>query len=272
MKGRGRCNLFSFFWQVGFISLLSSLYSLLLSGCITSEYNVGTHTQDTYFYSSAREIAMGSNIHKQISKEFKLSNNPYDIERLDNIAKRIAQVVDRKELGYYFYIVEKDDEGKGQVNAFSLPGGYTYIFKDLMEKLDDDELAFVVAHEVAHIVSRHHIKRLQAAMGYNLILVASGAAKSDPGFTESVAFALAQMTMSWSREDELNADGLAVKYTKAAGFDPQAGIRAQEKLYQESKKEIRSFTYFRTHPYHAQRIRNIKETLLLPLGVDDYIN
>ncbi len=246
--------------------------SALISGCVTSEYNVGTHTQDTYFYSSEREMAMGRNIHRVIAEEFEISTNPYDLERLDAIAQKIAAVVDRKELSYYFYILTQDEEGKPQINAFSLPGGYTYIFKDLLDLLDDDELAFALAHEVGHIVSRHHIKRLQAAMGYNLLVLASAQASRDSDFVSGVSFALVQMLVAWSQEDELNADGLAVKYTQLAGFDATAGIRLIEKLYDEGKKEIRPLSYFRTHPYHSQRIRYIKETLHLPLDVDDYIN
>ncbi len=255
------------------ISLPLIAYSLcLLSGCITTEYNVGTHTQDLMFYSTAREISMGRNIHRKISEEFELSKNPYDLERIERISNRLVEVVDRKELGYYFYVVDADDNGKKEINAFSLPGGYSYIFKDLLDLLSDDELAFVLAHETAHVVSRHHIKRLQAAMGYNLVMIASTQANADPGFAQGVSFALAQMLVAYSREDELNADELAVKYTKAAGFDPMSGITLLEKIYDEGKKKIRPLSYFRTHPYHAQRIRRIKERLRMPLDVDDYIN
>jgi len=245
----------------------------MLSGCISTEYNVATHRQDIFFFSTASEINMGQNIAKKIAKDFKLSNNPYHIERIDKIKNKITEVIDRKELNYYVYVVEEDQDGKSQVNAFSLPGGYVYIFEDLLDLLEsDDELAFVIAHEIGHIVSRHHIKRLQAAMGYNLMLLGSTAAPSEPGFSSGLAFALAQILTAYSREDEFNADELAIKYTKDSGFDPKAGIETLEKLYKENKKKIRPFSYFKTHPYPAQRIRHIKEVLRLPLEVDDYIN
>ena len=253
--------------------LLFFYFILLLSGCFTTEYNVGTRKQDVYFYSSEKEAAMGRNIAKKISQEFKLSNNPYDIERINRIAKKIVAVVDRKELNYYFYIIEEDQEGESQVNAFSLPGGYVYIFKGLLDILDnDDQLSFILAHEVGHIVSRHHMKRLQAAMGYNILTIASAVVKTSPQFTEGLSFALAQILAGYSREDEFNADELAVKYCRLSGFRPIAGIEVLEKLYQENKKKVRPLSYFRTHPYPVQRIRHIKETLRLPLDVDDYIN
>jgi len=116
------------------------------------------------------------------------------------------------------------------------------------------------------------MKRLQAAMGYNLLTVVSSASGSSSEFQRGLSFALIQVLMGYSREDEFNADELAVKYCKFAGFDPVAGIEVIEKLYQESKKTVRPLSYFRTHPYPAQRIRHIKEALQFPLSVNDYIN
>jgi len=245
----------------------------LLIGCVTTEYNVGTGKQDVYFYSTESEVTMGRNIAKKILQEYKISNSPDDIKRINRVAERIVAVLDRQELSYYFYIIDEDEKGKSQVNAFSLPGGYSYIYRGLLDILDnDDQLAFILAHEVGHIVSRHHMKRLQAAMGYNLLTIASVASKASAKFTNGLSFALAQVLTAYSREDEFTADELAVKYCKLAGFDSTMGIEVLEKLYKESKKTIRPLSYFRTHPYPAQRIRHIKETLHLSLGVDDYIN
>jgi len=264
--------LFQFIFS-SFSFILLPLSFIFLCGCLTTEYNVGTRKQDIYFYSSESEINMGQNIAKRITKEFKISNNPNDIQRVSEIGRKIANVVDRQGISYYFYIIEEDDRGRGQVNAFSLPGGYSYIFKDLLELLDnDDQLAFILAHEAGHIVSRHHIKRLQAAMGYTLAIIASTQASADRNFANGVSFALAQLFTAYSRQDEFNADELAVKYCKAAGYDPSSGIEVLEKLYLENKKEIRPLSYFKTHPYPAQRIRHIKEVLKVPLGVDDYVN
>ncbi|MCF7887966.1 MAG: M48 family metalloprotease [Candidatus Omnitrophica bacterium] len=250
--------------------LLTSIF--LISGCMTTEYNLGTHTQDIYFFSTEKEVAMGKNVARQVAKEFQVSSNPYDIKRIEKIAKKITEVSDRGELNYYFYVIDKEDKKEEMINAFSLPGGYIYIFKDLLDILDEDQLAFVLAHEMAHIVSRHHIKRLQAAMGYNFILIASTAAPSDDNFSGGLSFALAQIISAHSREDEFNADSLAVKYTKLSGYDPKAGLELLEKLYQKSKEQIRPLSYFRTHPYPAQRIANIKRQLHISLDAEDYIN
>lgn len=253
--------------------LWSSVFGLFLAGCVSSEYNVGTHRQDTMFFSTEKEVGLGQNIARQIAKDFKLSNNPHDIARINKIGKMIAAVSDRKEVSYYFYVIVEDDQRKtDEKNAFSIPGGYVYIYKSLFDMLDDNELAYVLAHEIAHVVSRHGVKRLQAAMGYNLLMVASIGARADPEFVNGLSFALAQIIAGYSREDEFNADELAAKYMKMIHYEPKSGIDVLEKLYEENKKEIRPMSYFRTHPYTAERIRHIKEMLHLPLDVNDYIN
>ena len=252
--------------------LIAALF-FIITGCVTTEYNVATHRDDIYFFSTAKEVDMGQNMAKTVAKEYKISMSPYDIERIERVSSKLREVVDRKEISYYFYVVEEDDKGKPQVNAFCLPGGYVYIFADLLDMLEtDDELAYVLAHEMGHIVSRHHIKRLQAIMGYNFLMVAATQAPADAQFRSGLSFALAQLIAGWSRQDELKADELAAKYCELAGYDPAAGITVIEKLYKENKKKIRPISYFKTHPYAAQRIRNIKETLRMPLSVDDYIN
>jgi predicted Zn-dependent protease len=237
-----------------------------LSGCLSFEYNVATHKKDIIFYSTEKEISIGENLAKRISSSFNISSNPYYIERIHRIGEKIVQVCDRKEINYYFYVIEEDKK-----NAFSIPGGYVYIYKGLLDILNDEELAFVIAHEIAHIVSRHAIKKLQATLGANLLIAAS-TATNNVGFAKEVSLALEQIFSGYSQEDEFCADILAVKYMERAGFNPQVSLLVLEKIYQEDKKNIRPFPYLRTHPFTSQRIRNIKENLGISLNVEDYIN
>ncbi|OQX88124.1 MAG: hypothetical protein B6D55_01040 [Candidatus Omnitrophica bacterium 4484_70.2] len=243
--------------------------SLFLSGCVTTEYDVATHRKDIFIYSTEKEIILGENLARHINKQVKLYNDPSSRKRINQIGEKIAEVCDRKELNYYFYIINKDEK-----NAFSLPGGYVYIYKGLWDILDsDDELAFVLAHEIGHIVARHHIKKLQAALGYNFLMLATTQVDTSPRFLEGLSFALRQIMSAYSREDEFLADELATKYIKLAGFEEKAGIKVLNKLYSLQKKEpLKPFSYFKTHPFTAQRIRHIKEVLKITLDISDYIN
>jgi beta-barrel assembly-enhancing protease len=221
------------------------------------------------FHSTESEMNMGSNLSREIAREYSISNNPKDIERVNRIGGRIAAHCGRKELNYYFYVI--DD--KKIKNAFSIPGGYVYVFKGLLDLLNDDELAYVLAHEVGHIVARHAMKQLEISVGATLAVLASLFVRTNnPDVVRGVSLAIDQLMSGYSQKDEFEADSLAVQETKSAGYDPKAGISALEKLYRENKKEIGPVNYFRSHPYTAERLRNIRETLHMPISVEDYIN
>ena len=251
-----------------FAKILSSFLGIIIfSSCVTTEYNVATHKKDFFFYSVEKEINLGRNLAKEVSCQFKLSYAPSYLEKVNRIGKKLVKVCDRREIFYHFYVIDKDEK-----NAFCLPGGYIYIFKGLIDIANDDELAFAIAHEIGHTVARHHIKKLQALLGTNLLILAAGNVES-PQFQEGLSFALTQIMCAYSREDEFTADELAVKYTKKAGFSPKAGITLLEKLYQIHKKEkISGSSFFRTHPYISQRIKHIKKILKIPFSVSDYFS
>jgi predicted Zn-dependent protease len=170
---------------------------------------------------------------------------------------------------YAFRVIDKDD-----MNAFALPGGYVFVFKGLVDKVsNDDELAAVIAHEMAHVVARHSIKRLQGGVGYNILrilMAVTGAGRQDIGRIDN---AFTQLIMSYSREDEALADKLAIKYLKEAGYDPWAIVSLLKKLQEADKTApIRSYTGYRSHPYIADRIRMVKQELAGEVDFNDYMN
>lgn len=244
---------------------------VLLSGCITQEYNAATGTQDIMFISTDKEISMGRRIAEGIEKnpDIELDPDPLMSERLSKIGQRIVRVSTRKEINYKFRVIDKDD-----VNAFALPGGYVFIFRGLIEKVDsDDELAAVVAHEVAHIVARHSIKRLQGGVGYTimqLLMVVSGTGARE---VNNVNAAFGQLIMSYSREDEALADKIAISYLRDAGYDPMAILTFLEKLQQVNRAApIRPYRHYRSHPHVADRIRMVKQELTGEVDFRDYMN
>lgn len=241
-----------------------------LVGCISTEYDVTTHQNEFYMISVEKEVAMGRGAARSINKEMDLSYDPAIVNRVRRIGNQLAKFSDRKELTYYFDVIAKDE-----INAFALPGGYIYIFEELVENLKtDDELAFVLAHEIGHIAARHSVKRYQAAIGANLLLLGSTQVRSTGNVSPTMGSLLILNTLlsGYSQDDELIADSLAVKYTKAAGYDPKAGILVMKTLEEKDKDKLRRISYFRTHPFTIQRIRRIKEELGLPLSFTEIIN
>ena len=250
-----------------FILLIMSV----VSGCATQEYNTATGKEDIIFIDTQKEVNMGKSIAESIekSKEIKLDPDPLMTERVNEVGQRIASISGRKEVKYTFRVIDKDD-----VNAFALPGGYVFIFKGLVNKVSkDDELAAVIAHEIAHVVARHSIKRLQGGVGYNILqilMAVTGGGRSDAGRIDA---AFGQLMMSYSREDEALADKLAVKYLKEAGYDPWAVVSLLKKLQDADKAEpIRPYTSYRSHPYVADRIRMVKKELSGEVDFNDYMN
>jgi len=244
---------------------------LLLGGCVTQEYNTATGKEDLMVITSEKEEGMGRNIARSIEKnpEIKLDPDPLMTQRVNEIGQKIARVSDRREVSYTFRVIDKDD-----VNAFALPGGYVFVFKGLVEKIaSDDELACVIAHEIAHVAARHSIKRLQGSVGYDILRVLMIVAGNGQYNAGNIDAAFGQLIMSYSREDEALADRIALKYVRAAGYDPMAMISFLKTLQKVNKEEpIRQYTSYRSHPYIADRIRMVKKELTGEVEFSDYMN
>jgi MAF protein len=261
-------KLYTMFKRLDIRLYMFFLCLVFLPGCST-EYNIVTGEQEAYYYSTDKEVQMGQAIAKEVSKEYKEAQDPLMQKRVEDIGKKIAAVSDRKEISYHFFVLDEDD-----INAVSLPGGYVYIFKGLIEKVsNDDELAGVIAHEVGHIVARHSIKRLQAMQGYSIlrILVAAAPSSGEVGAAADTAFT--ELLLGYSREDELLADQLGARYLARAGYDPQAMITFLKKLQEVTKRApLQPKSYFKTHPYVPDRVRAVKGELGEKMNFDDYIN
>lgn len=223
-------------------------------GCVTV-YNPATERQETYFINDEAEVKIGNNIAQSVKKDVTLVTDKGRIAHLVKIGLTLVAVSDRDYLNYKFHIVE--DEG---MNAFALPGGYIFVNSGLIEKTSEDELAFVIAHEIGHIAARHSIKKLQASLGMSIILgVAMQTVKTDI-IKNAVDIVYNVVALGYSRSDEFLADALAVKYTRKAGYDPHAGITLMEKLHKDSKNEF-TLTFLRSHPPPEQRIAAIEQKI-----------
>jgi predicted Zn-dependent protease len=244
------------------------LPALLLSGCST-EYNIVTGEQEMYYYSTDKEVQMGQAIAREAVKQLKLTDDPLVQKRVEDIGKKIAAVCDRKEISYHFYVVNEKD-----INAFSLPGGYVFVYKGLVDKVDnDDELAGVIGHEVGHIVARHSIKRLQGSQLYSVLRILTAAAPKTAEAGAAADVAVTQLMLGYSREDELLADQLGTRYALLAGYDPNAMVTFLMKLQQiEKKRPLTEISYYKTHPYVPDRIRIVKQELDKGMNFNDYIN
>lgn len=238
----------------------------LFSGC-TNEYNLATKQEEKMMYGTDREVEIGGVIAQRFEEKYKVMADVDINERLERVLKRIVDVCDRKDVVYFVKALDDD-----LVNAVSLPGGYIYIFRGLLDKIkNDDQLAGVIAHEVGHITARHAVKRIQNSYGY-MFVQAAAVGTGNGEFAAGVNFALTSLFMEHSQQDEFQSDELGVKYMKEAGFDPQEMVKVLEILRAEQLREpLREYSYWRTHPHIPQRIATVNQEITGELKFRDYL-
>jgi len=94
------------------------------NGCASlGTYNPATGRNEFIFISTVEEVALGKNIHQQLTQKFKISSRGADVERVRRIGQRLARISDRQDYQYHFFLIEE-----GEMNAFTTPGGRIYLF------------------------------------------------------------------------------------------------------------------------------------------------
>ncbi|MBI5023690.1 MAG: M48 family metalloprotease [Candidatus Omnitrophica bacterium] len=254
-------------FRLSFFHFLFSIFCLMiLSGCST-EYNLATQQQETLIYGTDKEVSIGEAVSAKMEQQYDVVTDVDVNERARRILERVTAVCDRKDIVYFVKVLDKD-----VMNAVSLPGGYVYIFKGLMDKLEtDDQIAGVIAHEVGHITARHAVKRIQNA--YGAMILQGLATRSSAKVAQGVNFALISLFSEYSQQDEFEADRLGVKYMKKAGYDPNAMVQVLVKLREEQEKSpAQEYSYWRTHPFIPQRISVVNQAITGKMDFKDYLN
>jgi len=249
------------------VHILTAVFCLNVMGCAT-EYNLATQSQETLLVSTDKEIRLGESLSRQMEANFKVVTDVDINERVNEIGRRIAAVCDRKELVYTIKVFEGDE-----VNAVSLPGGFIYVFKGLIDKVEnDDQLAGVIGHEFGHITAKHSVKKLQSIYGYTLLQLAT-IQTGNAQMARGLDLAFASVFLEYSRGDEFEADRLGVRYLKKAGYDAQQVVTFLKKLEEIQGKEApRQFSYWRTHPFIPQRVSAANQEILGQIEFRDYLN
>jgi predicted Zn-dependent protease len=148
-----------------------------------------------------------------------------------------------------------------EINAFALPGGFIFLTQSLVEFCDRDRhaLAFILGHEMGHVVRRHAIDRLMA----NTALRAAFSVAPVRGLARLPLAGLATTVFqqSYAQDQELEADRFGARLARSAGFDPDAAIRVLEKLDSKSEDIGVPGSYFASHPPLTVRVQNLQRWL-----------
>jgi predicted Zn-dependent protease len=204
--------------------------------------------------SERQELEAGRQASEEVERKYRIMTGTPEARLVEQIGRRMAAVSGRPNLPWKFRVIEER-----AVNAFSVPG-YVYIHTGLLNQIggDTEALAGVIGHEVAHTDARHSKKQMEkgAVAGLLGAIITGGDQRKAGWFNLAGNVVL----LKFSRDDEYQADRLAVGYMKRTGYDPNGLIRFFEKL---QKLEGRGGTpeFFRTHPNSGGRIARIRSLI-----------
>lgn len=175
--------------------------------------------------------------------------------------KRLAKLTqgldthDGMKLNFAVYMTE-------EVNAFAMADGTVRLYSGLMDKMSDDEIRYVVGHEMGHVKSGHSRKRMQVAMasgGLREALAASGGDQAALADSQLGELFEKVVRAQHSQGNENEADDYAMAFMKKKSYDPQACVTALEKL--DAMSGGRDSSWLSTHPAPKERAARMRAQL-----------
>jgi predicted Zn-dependent protease len=204
--------------------------------------------------STQQEVEMGTQYAQQINAQLPLVRDAEVNRYISLLGESIARVADTRNLDWRFFVVDSRE-----VNAFAVPGGFIYVNRGLIERTTNmNQLAGVLAHEIGHVVRRHSVKQMEAAqranVGLTLGCILTRVCESQAAGA-AIQLGGTALFAKFSRDDERQADAVAVPYLVRAGIDPR-GIPQMFRILIEERKRSRSGVeaFFATHPLEEDRI------------------
>jgi len=201
-----------------------------------------------------QEIELGEQVASEVEKQQLLLNEPNVQSYVQAVGHRIAANASRQDVPYSFKVIDEPDV----VNAFALPGGRMYIYTGMMRLAENEaELAAVIAHEIAHVVLRHHAAMITRQYGFDL-LTGIILGENPDARSELVADLVgAGVEARYSRDQERAADELGMQLLADAGYDPAAMITVFQKMLAESERRP-NLPIFASHPPTEERMQRLQ--------------
>jgi beta-barrel assembly-enhancing protease len=229
-------------------------------------YKGATKAQDASRpITDSEEYYIGRAVAARVLTKYKLDQDPALTEYVNEVGNVVARKSSRPNpfRGYHFAVLDT-----GEINAFACPGGIIFVTKGLIKTCkNEDELAAVLAHEVAHVANKDGINSISkarwsevwTAMGKEAVTVyggsvASGLVSLFEGSIDDVFKTI--VVNGYSRSAEEAADAAAVTTLSRAGYDPTAVVSLLKTM--EAKGKGASSGIFKTHPATSARLSSVK--------------
>ena len=222
-----------------------------------------------------QEAAMGETIALDALAQFgPLIKDEQALQYVTMVGNAVARASNRPHTPYYFAICQNAD-----ANAFSAPGGYVFLTTGLLKQMKNEEqLAGVIGHEIAHITQQHAIKtvraaKVKAAIGQGLLfaLTKDKAPEQKQDYAGLIGEFNNIIGTGFSRKHETSADELGVEFAYRAGYQPQ-GLRDFLSSLAKMQRRHPQFSFFDTHKNPGKRAndldKEIKEKRYVSLPVN----
>jgi predicted Zn-dependent protease len=220
---------------------------LTTTGCNTPSFGNEVSTQ--------QEMQVGQQAAAQVESQNQVVTDPAVVEPVQQIAARLFPQASklRDDVTYKIKVLQSD-----QVNAFSLPGGWIYIYTGLLSKVgnDKDALACVIGHEAAHVARKHAAKQISDAYGKEALINLLTQGK----YQEASNIALQLDLLSHSRDDEYEADKYGLKFAREAGYDDKGMLRFFDTL-QKVAPGGPAPEWLQTHPVTTNRVKHAEQDI-----------
>jgi predicted Zn-dependent protease len=204
------------------------------------------------------EQRVGLDLAQEARTQLQVDRDPGTRKVLDEVGSRLAARVANKQRTFHF-----EAFGAAEPNAFALPGGHIFVSRSILALCqgDEDQVAFILGHEMGHVISGHAMERIMANSAVSAMSHLTPARGVLGPWLRRVGVRF--LETAYSRDQELNADRLAVRLAEAASHDPRACITLFRSLAESatSSDPLSLGQYFSTHPSFDVRIESVRQFL-----------
>ncbi len=201
------------------------------------------------------EHAAGIEMCRAVLKLRRVCEDSPQTELLNATGSALAGRVKDKRRCFTFICLHGDNP-----EAFCLPGGFIFMSRPMLDLCGENagEIAFVLSHEMAHVLEGHALQRVVGETVLRAITKAGSIKFAGAGLLNKLGLEL--MSKAYSREHELEADCMGLRLMRAAGYDGQSTITFFEKIIHLERRGIAG-KYFSTHPEVSERIALMEQLL-----------
>lgn len=246
------------------MKLLRNMFLILLSliiiaGC--THKTPYTNRSQMIFMSPKDELALGEKSYQEALSDSKVITETKDANRVKTIGSKIAKVANRSDFNWEFNLVQND-----ALNAFCLPGGKVVVYTGILKVArNDDQLATVISHEIAHALARHGAERMSSSMvqqgvqALGNVVLAVGAPEYQNIFNQTYGIGTqVGVMLPYGRMQESEADEIGIYLMNKAGYNVHESLKFWENM-SDGKKETSDF--LSTHPSSTTRIKDLEKVI-----------